>query len=122
VRERTHAAVDAIYARGNASLGGFDPLDAFVPPPPRISHLEIVNAADLGDRGRAEVAALRERANGAIAPLVGPYAARIVEEKRRRNTGFAGALHAVLTPLCAQAGIKPSAAIELLATLADGWY
>lgn len=122
VRERTHAAVDAIYARGNASLGGFDPLDTFVPPPPRISHLDIVNAADLGDRGRAEVVALRDRANATIAPFVAPYAARIIDEKRRRNTGFAGAIHAVLTPLCAQAGMKPSEAIEILAALADGWY
>jgi hypothetical protein len=121
IRERAAAEIGEIFTRSGRTRPPFDPLDTFTPSPAGLPHLDGVRAADLADRARAEVTALRAEANMRIAGSVGGHVAEIVAAKGRRNAAFAGALHAALVPLASGAE-SMGPAIEALSFLADGWY
>ncbi|GAC1541293.1 MAG: hypothetical protein NVS2B17_18510 [Candidatus Velthaea sp.] len=123
VRDKVRGELEALYAGGGRTYGDFDPLDTFVPSPAGLSHLDGVRAADLADRGKAQISALRAEANRRIAGVAGPSASAtvaIIEAKRKRNTSFAGAIHAAVVPLAG--GGPVGQLVEGITTLADGWY
>ncbi len=122
VRATIGADVEALFARGGLTPVDIDPLDLMMPRISGLSHVDIVRLADLSDRARARVDALRTQANERIAPLLNATARdALMAAKRERVVAFSGALHAELTPLGA-AVERFSATVEALATLADGWY
>ncbi|GAC1420584.1 MAG: hypothetical protein NVSMB64_29520 [Candidatus Velthaea sp.] len=123
VREAARTELETLYARSGRSYGDFDPLDAFVPSPAGLSHLDGVRAADIADRAKARIDALRGEANGRIAAAASSAPSStgaIIAAKRARNTAFAGAVHAAIVPLLGGGPVGPT--VEAIAGLAEGWY
>jgi hypothetical protein len=122
VRAQAREEIAGLYAAASLSYGAYDPLDDYVPPAGGLAHVDGVRAADVADRAKANVIALRRDANARIAGELGPHAPALIAAKQTRNAAFAGALHAVVVPLAGARSGPVSDAIEALAALADAWY
>jgi hypothetical protein len=122
VRSAARTEIDALVARSARVLPDFDPLDVAAPRIDGLSHVDGVRLADLSDRARLRVDALRAEANGRIAPHLTEAAREaLAAAKRVRIVAFTGAVHAELAPLATSLE-RFSATVESLATLADTWY
>ncbi len=122
VRAASANEIAALFRRGGRSPVEIDPLDLVTPRISGLSHVDIVRLADLSDRARARIDALRVQANQRIAPLLNEKTrGALMDAKRARLSAFSGAVHAELTPLGA-ALERFSETVEALAAVADGWY
>jgi hypothetical protein len=122
VRSAARTEIGTLIARVVREPLDFDPLDVAAPRIEGLSHVDGVRLADLSDRARLRVGALRAEANARIAPHLSDAAREaLAAAKRARIAAFAGAVHAELAPLSASLE-RFSATVEALSTLADGWY
>jgi hypothetical protein len=122
VRSAARTEIDALVARAARALPDFDPLDVVAPRIEGLSHVDGVRVADLSDRARLRVDALRAEANARIAPHLSDASREALSAaKRVRIVAFTGAVHAELAPLATSLE-RFSATVESLATLADTWY
>jgi hypothetical protein len=122
VRSAARTEIAALIARVVREPPDFDPLDVAAPRIEGLSHVDGVRLADLSDRARLRVDALRLEANARIAPHLSDAARdALAAAKRARIAAFTGAVHAELVPLTASLD-RFSATVEALSTLADGWY
>ncbi len=122
VRSAARTEIDALVGRAAPVLPDFDPLDVVAPRIEGLSHVASVRLADLSDRARLRVDALRAEANARIAPQLSEAAREaLAAAKRARMVAFTGAVHAELAPMAASLE-RFSPTVEALATLADGWY
>jgi hypothetical protein len=122
IRAAARAEADALLARNAQPPVDFDPLDVVSPRIGGLSHVDGVRLADLSDRARLQVGALRAQANATIAPLLSDEAReRLASAKRSRVVAFRGAVHAELAPL-GPAIERFSPTVEGLAGVAEGWY
>lgn len=127
VRERARREIDELYRRFGGSYGGFDPLDPYLPSTAGLSHADGTRAASLADAARAEVGALRARANETVVQGLAPAQIEaLIAAKRRRRDAFAsaleGALATALGPHAALAAAETEKTVAQLTRLADGWY
>lgn len=122
IRTAARTEIDALLVRGGNAPVDFDPLDVVSPRIGGLNHVASVRLADLCDRARLQVGALRAEANTRIAPLLSETSrSELATAKRARVAVFHGAVHADLARL----GVpleRFSQTVESLATLADGWY
>jgi hypothetical protein len=122
VRSAVRTEIDVLVSRAARVLPDFDPLDVVAPRIEGLSHVDGVRLADLSDRARLRVDALRAEANARIAPHLSEGAReKLATAKRVRITAFTGAVHAELAPLAASLE-RFSPTVEALAALADAWY
>ena len=122
VRAAVRAEIDALLVRSGVAPVDFDPLDVVSPRIGELNHVAAVRLADLGDRARLQVGAMRAEANARIAPLLTETSREVLATaKRARVTAFRGAVHAELAPIGLSLE-RFSQTVESLASLADGWY
>jgi hypothetical protein len=122
VRSAATTEIAALITRVVREPPDFDPLDVTAPRIEGLSHVDGVRLADLSDRARLRVDALRAEANARIAPHLSEAARdALAAAKRARVAAFTGAVHAELVPLAASLE-RFSTTVEALSTLADGWY
>lgn len=122
IRSAARSESDALLAASRRAPVEFDPLDVVAPRIDGLNHVDVVRMADLCDRARQQVAALRAQANARIAAhLSDGTRDELVSAKRARIVAFTGAVHAELLPHSA-AVERFSQTVESLAALADGWY
>lgn len=121
-RTAVRAEIDTLLVRSGVPPADFDPLDVVSPRIGDLNHVAIVRLADLCDRARLQVGAVRAEANVRIAPLLTETSRdELATAKRARITAFRGAVHADLAPIGFSLE-RFSQTVESLATLADGWY
>jgi hypothetical protein len=122
IRTAVRADIDALLVSSGSPPVEFDPLDVVSPRIGGLNHVAIVRLADVSDRARLQVGALRAEANARIAPLLTESSRdELATAKRARITAFRGAVHAELAPIGFSLE-RFSQTVESLATLADGWY
>jgi len=122
IRAAARTEIGTLVARVAGAPPDFDPLDVVAPRIEGLSHVDGVRLADLCDRARLRVDALRAEANARIAPHLSEGAREaLAAAKRARIDAFTGAVHAQLAPLSASLE-RFSPTVEALAMLADGWY